>query len=175
MKNEIGPERILGLNPLVFGAIFFLIPCLGFGPLKFDEQQLSLAGIEKIQVVVKIGLSREGPTRQSLQDEVEKELVEGGVHIVQDVDEKEGEGGSLPVLYVEVAVWKNGENPYVYFVGANLYQLVHLDRNDGIKTQAATWQASLIGEGTIERIRDDVARIAKSFASQFKLVNNPGE
>ena len=166
--NKIKNEGLSGFKPLVFGAIIFLVPCVGFGPFK-DNQHSSLAGVEQMQVVVRIGLSRAGPTPQLLQEEVKKQLMEAGIHIVPVVDNDVP--GSVPIFYVEVAVWQNGMKPYVYFVKADLYQTVQLDRKNGIKVYASTWQTSLIGEGTIERIRHDVSSVAKKFAVQYTVVN----
>ena len=169
MLKRTPRNLVFWLVVFFIGSLIFVFPSVGFGPLSFEDQQKTLEGIKAIQVVVKIGLSREGPTRQTLQEEVEKWLIEGGVPVVQEISQDNLT--STPSLYVEVAVWKNGDEPLTYFVSGNFYQSALLENKNSFWAQVATWQASLIGQGDIDRIREDVARIAKSFASQYQFVN----
>ena len=154
--------------PKHLSLVLVLFLCLGFGPLEMDEQSRSLAYAPEIHVVVKIGLSKEGPTRQTLQADVENKLREANVALLNE--ELFAERKNPPAsLYIEVAVWKMTGRPYVYFIHANFYQSVQLVGKTDFMTQAATWQTGLIGEGDLERIRQDVSKIADIFLISYKM------
>jgi hypothetical protein len=164
-------KSLYGKN--LFGIFLGLVivPMFGFGPLTPREEDKSLAGIQSIQVVVNIGISKGGPTKQALQVEVENLFLEEGIQIIQGANE--GKLSSYPAFYVEVAMLKSGKTPYKYFVNANFYQPVQLNRTRNIITQAATWQVGVIGEGDLATIREEVAGITKNFLVRYKKVN-PG-
>ena len=154
---------------MVFLLILLLFTSLGFGPLTDSQQGKSLVGVQHVQVVVQIGVSLEGPTRQGLQEEVEKQLRNSGILVV--AENKEQEELVYPSLYIEVAMWKGRSESYIYFVSAHFYQGVQLMRGKQLKTQAATWQEGLIGEGDLNQIRKDVAKVTKIFLAGHKNVN----
>lgn len=150
-------------------VVFFILPCLGMGPVKTETQIESLAGIQSVYVKVNIGLSIEGPTRMSLQEEVEMQLRDGGIQILQYVEGKVNP--SVPIFHVEVAIWRNAENMYVYFVNANVFQPVHLVWNEKYLTQAITWQSKVIGSGKLAHIKKDVAKASKNFVLNVQRAN----
>ena len=167
---SLGLGRRVGSNLTVFLlTLIWVLPCLGKAPVKAESQIESLAGIHSVHVLVDIGLSKKGPTRKILQEEVERQLHESSIQVIPY-----GEGvvtPSVPTFHVEVAVWKNAENTYVYFVNANVYQAVHLVRNEQILTQASTWQSKVIGLGMLDHIQKDVAKVSKKFILNVQRAN----
>lgn len=162
--------RGVNSSPIIFWlTIISTLPFIGMHPVENETQIKSLAGITSVQVIVNIGLSKEGPTRKSLQEEVERELRDGGIQVLQYVEGKEKP--SMPIFHVEVAIWRNVENAYVYFVNANLFQSVHLVRNEQMITQAVTWQSKTIGSGTLIHINKDVAKVSKNFVVNVQRAN----
>lgn len=159
-----------GRNPSPFSILFVtilsVVSCMGLVPIKSEKQIESLAGIQKVYVIVNIGLSREGPTRRGLQAKVESSLEEGGLSILRDIEEEKM--ASVPILNIDISIWKNAVDPYIYFAHANFYQPVHLARDSKFQTQAATWRARLIGAGNIDGITRDVEKIAKIFVKDHK-------
>ena len=154
---------------LIVLTIFLVFACMGFGPVPGKSQTESLAGVKSVYVIVNIGISREGPTRKGLQEEVETQLREGGIQVLQDLEEEVK--GTVAIFNVDVAIWKNGNDPYVYFVTADLFQPVQLFRDEQFKTQAATWQSKSIGSGMVDRIREDVAKVSQSFVKNVQKAN----
>ena len=166
--------RGLGLsvssNPiLLLLTLISILSCIGMVPVNDETQIESLAGIQRVYVIVNIGLSIDGPTRKSLQEEVERQLRDGGIQVLQYV-----QGTvipSVPIFNVEVAIWRNAENAYIYFVNANLFQPVHLVRNEQFMTQAMTWQSKNIGSGMLVHIHKVVAKLSEKFVMNVQNAN----
>ncbi len=157
-------DRVLCLLVLIM-----VFPCLGLGLLGRGHQIESLAGVQGLQVGINIGLSIEGPTKQGLQEQIEKQLREAGLQVLAPV-EADSESYQ-PSLLIEAAIWKSGKKPYIYFIYANFYQPVKLVGGDSSDTLGATWQSGLMGKGDLDRIRKDVAKIVKLFLKHHKRAN----
>lgn len=150
-------------------VLIMVFPCLGLGLLERESQIESLVGVEGVQVVINIGLSQEGPTKQGLQEQIERQIREGGLQVLKPL--REDSEFYQSTLLLEVAIWKGENKPYIYFIYANLFQPVRLLGSDSSDTLGATWQAGLVGEGGIDGIREDVSKVVKGFLFHHKKIN----
>ena len=148
----------------------FLNEALARRDIKEDpqDQKTSLQGVHDAVINVKIGMSLEGPTQRLLQADVERRLKEIPLNLTTV---EESYPPETPTFTVEVAMLKTGTRSSVHFVTAKLYQLVTLTRDEPIRVYASTWNASNIGDGTLESIREKIDRLLDLFIGDYRWAN----
>lgn len=169
MKKHIARSVMVAV---VLVGLLLSEPCSGHSVVEDQDQEKSLQGIKEVSVSVNIGISRDGPTRQLLQNTVENILREGGVTVRTEDDQPDT--NRFPSFCVDVAVFKDSSTSYAFFVTGRLFQRVLLAHLNNVETYGATWNIGTIGSGGVDKILQKVQLVTTEFLRSYRNMNAEG-
>lgn len=146
------------------------IPCFAHSVVTDQKQEDSLNGIKTIMVTVNVGFSLDGPTNRLFQNEVERIISQTGLVIKPKSEVLESE--SLPSFCVDVSVFKESSNSYIFFIIGRLNQKVLLVRDGSNIGFATTWTVGAIGSGGTDQMLEKVQDVTEAFARDYNQVNS---
>ena len=147
---------------------FVLVSSVSAKRLIEENQKDTLQGLDQVRLVVNIGISLDGPTRQSIWKDIEEQLKEIPIRVLPE-DSRESDW--LPALYVDIAMLKTTHRTFFFLATARLYQDISLNRDANIHSPGITWRYWLIGEGDVGGIKERVKMVMSRFISDYGAVN----
>ena len=141
-------------------------------PVRAKETLRGLPGVTVVVEPLQDSAEQDGLTRRQLQDEVEHQLREAGIHLLTQ-DEWRRTPGS-PYLYVSVSALKKSNGLYAYSIEVCLNQLVTLLRNQNIQEFAETWETrevGAVGKNQLVSVQKSVATHVNLFIRDYLSVN----
>ena len=158
-----------GCLVIFFVLTFVQVPSVSAKRFIDENQEDTLRGLGQVRLVVNIGLSLEGPTKQGLWKDIAEQLKAIPIRVLPEDME---ESNWLPALFVDIAVLKTSRQNFFFLATARVYQQVSLHRDANIHAPGITWRYWLVGEGGMENIRERVKVVMDRFISDFQAANH---
>jgi hypothetical protein len=141
-----------------------------------NPRRESLRGLKGLEVVVEViepQAERLGLTRAQVQTDVELRLRKAGIRVLTE-EEAERQGSTY--LYINITASEARDVPglYSYLIDLSFRQRVILERDQSIRTIAATWNIAskgVVGANKLRNLREIVADYIDEFINDYLAAN----
>lgn len=163
---------------LFVGVILISFPRLIFGQSEIEEERSSLRGLTGVGFTVNIEQNTAFADTQLVKIEAIKKQ---GIQQLRDRnitvydDRKIRESVRTPVLYLHINLLSTQTGIISFGVTASLYQPVKLILRDDNETTASTWETSVVGIATYDKIgviKQAAMGVIHQFIDDYHTINS---
>lgn len=146
-----------------------------YAQTELERARSSLGGIDRFGVAVDIESSQALSTTGALdvvalQNRLTARLRETGLDPLATYD-----GLESPYLYLHINAMESGPGLVPFSIELDFFQPVYLDRDRTVSTAAATWEDSLVGlvsQDRLDLIPEAALELVEQFIEDFKRINS---
>ncbi len=154
------------------------LPLLSYGQNEIARERSSLRGITQLAFTVNLetnaSLNEEGELEvTSIIDAIGDRLEKAGIPVIPDRSVESS--ADVPFLYIHINTMDAGQGLVPFSISVRFYQPVKLMLNRDTPTSASTWETSMVGIVSYDRmhlIRQSAVNLLQDFISDFNRVNS---